>query len=184
MFTNQNNNQVGGDVIAGDKTVNIYAPIGLNELQKLYEQLKANGIGDTSNGSFSEKLQHYLSARTDGDVRGLHEKLAASGRLDQLDLATALKEGATKSIMRHQMSRTAQRIYVIILDELHTGFELIVKPYVEASESRASIDKRTLELLQGISALLGENVLEFTIKDLHGLLYFLGGNCHIRWDKC
>lgn len=184
MFTNQNNNSASGDIVGGNKIVNIYSPTGLGELQQLYEKLKANGIGESSHGNFSEKLQHYLSEKTDGDVRGLREKLKDSGRLDQLDFATALKEGATKAIMRHQMSRTAQRIYVIILDELHTGFELIVKPYVQADEDRASVDERTHELLQGISSLLGENILEFTIKDLHGLIYFLGGNCHIRWDKC
>lgn len=184
MFTNQNNNHAAGDIVGGNKTVNIYNPRGLGELNQLYEKLRADGIGDSSHGNFSEKLQHYLSVKTDGDVRGLLEKLTDSNRLDQLDFATSLKEGATKAIMRHQMSRTAQRIYVIILDELHTGFELMVKPYIQADENRASVDIRTYELLNGISDILGENVLEFTIKDLHGLLYFLGGNCHIRWDKC
>lgn len=184
MFTSQNNNNAHGDIIAGNKTVNIYKPSGSEELNKLYEKLKADGIGDRSPGTFSGKLQHYLSARTDGDVRGLEEKLSASNRLDQLDFALRLKEEATKSIMLQQMSRTAQRVYVIILDELHTGFELIVTPYIQSDETRAAIDERTRELLKGISELFGDNPLELTIKDLHGLLYFLGGNCHIRWDKC
>ncbi len=184
MFTSQSNNNAHGDIIAGNKTVNIYSPSGSEELNKLYEKLNANGIGDSSNGGFSEKLQHYLSINTDGDVRGLEEKLSASNRLDQLDSGMLLKERATKAIMRQQMSRTAQRIYVIILDELHTGFELIVTPYIQANESRAAIDERTRDLLKGVSELFGDNPLELTIRDLHGLLYFLGGNCHIRWDKC
>lgn len=184
MFTSQSNNNAQGDIIAGNKTVNIYNPSGSEELHKLYEKLKDNGVGDSSHGGFSEKLQHYLSANTDGDIRGLQEKLSASDRLDQLDFAMLLKERATKAIMRQQMSRTAQRIYVIILDELHTGFELIVTPYIQSGENRAAVDERTRDLLKGVAELFGENPLELTIKDLHGLLYFLGGNCHIRWDKC
>lgn len=184
MFTSQSNNNARGDIVAGNKTVNIYNPSGSEELNRLYEKLKENGVGDRSHGGFSEKLQHYLSSTTDGDVRGLEEKLSDSDRLDQLDLGMHLKESATKAIMRQQMSRTAQRIYVIILDELHTGFELIVKPYIQSGESRAAVDERTRDLLKGISELFGDNPLELTIKDLRGLLYFLGGNCHIRWDKC
>jgi hypothetical protein len=40
------------------------------------------------------------------------------------------------------------------------------------------------KVLAPTNAMLGENDLQITSIDVLGLLYFLGGNCHIRWDKC
>ncbi|RON55937.1 ABC-three component system protein [Pseudomonas frederiksbergensis] len=187
MFINQAKNQVSGDLIGGNKsetTINITGSQSPDELTLLYAKLKSNGSGDLSDGTFCEQLEHYLSAVTDGDVRGLAAKLEESGREDLLNFAMGLKERAAKSLMRYQTSRTAQRVYTIILDELHTSFMLSVTPVIQAGASRDEVDQRINLVLQQTKAMLGENILEFTVKDLLSLLYFLGGNCHIRWDKC
>lgn len=183
----QSDNFVGNDLIAGNKTENNFNFINassIDELTALYSRLKENGSGEPSNGNFCEQLEHYLSAKTDGDVRGLEEKLIQSGRQDQLDLAKELKERAAKAVMRYQSSRTAQRIYTILLDELHTNFTLSVTPTIQEGGSRREVDQCIQYVLQNTKSMLGENVLELTVKDLLALLYFLGGNCHIRWDKC
>ena len=125
-----------------------------------------------------------MSAATDGDVRGLEAKLRDSGRLEQLQSAAALKERAFKSIMKHQTSRTAQRIYTIVLSELHASFTLIVTPVIQDGAERAEVDQCINAILQATKNMLGENLLEFDVMDLLALLYYLGGNCHIRWDKC
>lgn len=189
MFTTQNNNNVTGDLVAGSKTENnntfiVNLPASTNELGILYAKLKLDGIGDISGDRFCDKLQHYLAARTDGDVRGLESKLKESDRLDQLEAATELKEFAAKAIMRRQTSLTAQRIFTIVLDELHTNFILTVTPAIQEGAGRREVDQCIQQVLQGTKSILGENVLEITSKDLLALLYFLGGNCHIRWDKC
>lgn len=186
MFVSQSNNQTSGDLVAGSKTAyNFFTSSGsTEELALLYAKLKTDGVGDPSGNSFSEKLQHYLAARTDGDVRGLEEKLKDSNRLDLLQLAKELKEFAAKSIVRRQGSHTAQRIFTIVLDELHTNFTLVVTPVIQSGASRQEVDLCISQVLQSTKGMLGENVLEITLKDLLGLLYFLGGNCHIRWDKC
>lgn len=183
----QSQNTVGGDLISGNKsetTFNLINAASINELSLLYSKLKKNGVGDASDGSFCEQLEHYLAAKTDGDVRGLEAKLIESGRADQLELAKELKERAAKAVMRHQTSRTAQRIYTIILDELHTNFTLSVTPAIQEGAGRREVDQCIQHVLQNTKSMLGENVLEMTVKDLFALLYFLGGNCHIRWDKC
>lgn len=191
MFTRQSNNDVGGDLVAGDKVDNRKTVINFvsnneagQELSILYSKLKADGVGDPSHGKFSEKLEHYMSAATDGDVRGLEAKLRDSGRLEQLQSAAALKERAFKSIMKHQTSRTAQRIYTIVLSELHASFTLIVTPVIQDGAERAEVDQCINAILQATKNMLGENLLEFDVMDLLALLYYLGGNCHIRWDKC
>jgi hypothetical protein len=93
------------------------------------------------------------------------------------------KEQAAKMVMRQQSSRVAQRIYTILLDELHTNYMLVVTPVIEAGGDRVVVDAAINGILHNICSMLGENFLEISVKDLLGLLYFLGGNCHIRWDK-
>ncbi|CAJ4165050.1 hypothetical protein LGM63_18420 [Burkholderia cepacia] len=193
MFTNQSNNEVnGGDLVAGDKVDNSTTTVihvtsngsASEELSKLYEKLKTDGIGDPSGGKFSEKLEHYMSSATDGDVRGLEKKLCESGRQDLLHAALSLKERAAKSIMKHQTSRTAQRIFTIVLTELHARFTLTVTPVIQQGLDRVAVDQCINTIIQGTQNVLGENVLELDAIDLLALLYYLGGNCHIRWDKC
>jgi len=192
VFTSQSHNDVEGDLVAGDKVDKSKTTViqlvsnggGSDELAALYEKLRADGIGDASHGKFSEKLQHYMSATTDGDIRGLEAKLLESGRGEQLRAATDLKERAFKSIMRYQTSRTAQRVFTIVLSELHARFTLTVTPVIQEGADRVAVDQCIHAILQATKSMLGENVLEFDVMDLFGLLYYLGGNCHIRWDKC
>ncbi|CAJ8168367.1 Uncharacterised protein [Burkholderia pseudomallei] len=192
MFTNQSNNEVSGDLVAGNKVDNRATTVihvtsngsASEELSKLYVKFKIDGVGDPSGGKFSEKLEHYMSAVTDGDVRGLEEKLLESGRDDLLHVALGLKERAAKSIMKHQTSRTAQRIFTIVLTELHARFTLTVTPVIQQGADRVAVDQCINAIIQGTQNMLGENVLELDAMDLLALLYYLGGNCHIRWDKC
>lgn len=185
---NQSDNVAQGDIIAGDKietTFNISPTVAvLNELSLLYAKMKNLDPEDDSGGVFCEQLEHYLSSEANSDVRGLEAKLTESGRQDLIETATRLKEKAVKSVMRRQSSRTAQRVYTLILSELHTNFELLVTPAIQDGATRADVDLRILNALNMTKNALGENALEFTARDLLGLLYFLGGNCHIRWDKC
>ena len=107
-----------GNVI---KTVNNYYPsASVEELALLYAKLRLDGIGDPSNNAFSHKLKHYLAVPTDGDVRGLEAKLRDSGRLDMLHFAMREKEAAVKMLMRYQSSRSAQRVFTILLGMLRS----------------------------------------------------------------
>ncbi|QQC63158.1 ABC-three component system protein [Paraburkholderia ginsengisoli] len=192
MFASQSHNDVGGDLVGRDKVDNSKTTViqlvtngaAGQELAALYEKLKADGVGDPSHGQISEKLEHYMSTTTDGDVRGLEAKLRDSGREEQLRAATDLKERAFKSIMKYQTSRTAQRVYTIVLSELHAAFTLTVTPVIQQGADRVAVDQCISAILQATKNMLGENVLEFDVMDLLALLYYLGGNCHIRWDKC
>lgn len=186
VFTNQSGNQAGRDFAGRDiynTDIRIVTQAAIEELAHLYEKMKADGIGDPSGNSFSRKLQHYMSSPTDGDVRGLEEKLRDSNRLDMLHFAMKEKESAVKLIMKFQSSKSAQRVYTILLDELHTIYMLTVTPVIEGGGDRQAVDLIISQALQTVKSMLGENFMEFTVKDLLGLLFFLAGNCHIRWDK-
>jgi hypothetical protein len=176
---------VGGDIVAGNKVENYFNLAGagpVEELARLYKKLEFDD--DPAALGFCEKLTHYMSAPTNASVIGLEEKLRESDRLDLLQFATMLKEDAAKAIMRRQTSMTAQRIYTIVLDELHTNFVLTVGAAIAGNAERAEVDAQTKRAVFATQGILGENVLQITAKDLLGFLFFLTGNCHIRWVRC
>lgn len=184
---NQSSNQVsgGGSVVAGNQynQVTNITRSSNKRLDRLYQSLTQESATPSAMG-FCEKLKHYLSSDTNPDIRSLESKLSDSDRSDMIFIAAELKEYACKAIMRYQSSKTAQEIYVLILDKIHTDFMLKVTPLIQSGADRVTVDAQTSNVLECISEMLGDNLLDLSEKDLLGLLYFLAGNCHIRWDKC
>lgn len=185
MSTEQSGNNVSnGSIVAGNQTIKNYAPQGANrEIQDLYERIK-RGESTAIDPKFCDEINHYMSLQPDIDVRGLDAKLNESNRSDLLLIAKQMKEKAAKSIMRHQTSKISQRIFVIILDQIHFDFMMKVTPLIQEDSHRTVVDNEIREIIDSLYSSLGENLLGLTVKDLLGLLFFLGGNCHIRWDKC
>ncbi|HEI8004584.1 TPA: hypothetical protein SLC38_001457 [Morganella morganii] len=185
-MTQQKGNKVdgGGSVVGRDQHNHYYASQGVSrELLDLYERLKKDGVGECST-EFCEKLNHYMTHQTETDVRGLDAKLRDSNRNDLLIAAQMMKEQATKAILRRQTSKTAQRIFVLILDRIYFDFIMKVTPLIQSDNDRVIVDDKISQIIDALYSTLGENLLELTAIDLLGLLFFLGGNCHIRWDKC
>ncbi|HUW50025.1 MAG TPA: ABC-three component system protein [Sulfuricella sp.] len=186
MFTNQSGNTVGGDLVGGNKytsTTNNFT--NQSPLARLYERLRTDNQSQPYFAQISEQLQHYCSAVTDGDVRGLEAKLSDSNRMDLIRVATKLKESAAKTVMKYQTSGIAQDILTHILAKLYTEFFLNVTPAIEAGAPRVDVDALISEkVLKPALEMLGDNDLMLTQADLLGLLFFLGGNCHVRWDPC
>ncbi|MBQ0960222.1 hypothetical protein KAK06_14805 [Ideonella sp. 4Y11] len=186
MFTSQSGNKADGDIVGGNQTktvTNVYA--SPSPLAKLYEKFRAASEGQPYIAQISEQLQHYCSVDTDGDVRGLDVKLTAADRQDLIRAASKLKEAATKIIMKWQTSGIAQDILTIILGQLYSAFLLNVTPAIEAGKSREEVDALINEkVIKPAADMLGDNDLMLSPADILGLLFYLGGNCHVRWDKC
>lgn len=173
-------------MVAGNQTKtihNVYMP--QSPLSRLYEKFRASEEGQIYVAKISEQLQHYCSLDEDGDIRGLEEKLTEANRQDLLRNATKLKEAAAKTIMKWQTSGVAQDILTYILGHIYSAFLLHVTPAIEGGNPRADVDALIEEkVIRPTAALLGDNDLMLTPADILGFLFFLGGNCHIRWDKC
>lgn len=187
VVSQKGNTTEDGDIVAGNQTKNVYNNILApnSPLAPLYERLRAERDSAPQMAQISDQLQHYCTATTDGDVRGLEAKLKAAGRTDLLRLACELKQTATKNLMKYQTSGVAQDILTHILAKLYMEFVLQVTPAVQAQASRQEVDSLISEkVVNATFAMLGDNDLNLTPADLLGLLFYLGGNCHIRWDPC
>lgn len=175
-------NHVGGDQ-AGRDIVKNYLPTltGMSRLIKEYgdEQGQVPQIA-----AFIQKLQHYYGAATEGDVRGLDDKLTAADRQDQMAYARRAKHNAAQFVLKHQSSLAAQKIITHLFSKLFTEFQNKVTPLIQTKTPRVTVDAAIQQVIDSGWLFLEENPLDIDYELLQGLLYFLGGNCHIRWDPC
>lgn len=184
MTIRQTENIAGGDIVGGNKTVTIVAPSAKGHIDVLNERYKAESGNAEGLSGFICELQHFWNRATDPDIRGLAAKLRESERSDIIHAGEVLKEKATMKIVKYQTSPSAQEIFVWALTEMYGRYLLEVTPRIQAGLGRPEIDTLINEkvidpVLQG----LGENVLHLYRDEIIGLMFFLAGNCHIRWDK-
>lgn len=155
------------------------------QIKLLCERLQREGVADTAATAteFIEDLQHYLDKPASEFGRTLAEKLADSQRAELVAFAQEAKERAMKKIMRFQSLRTAQEIFAYVLGELHTRFVLNVAPLVASKASRADVDAATQEkVISPVVDALGPSPLVLNQGAVLALLFYLAGNCHIKWD--
>ncbi|WP_343584006.1 ABC-three component system protein [Herbaspirillum sp.] len=179
-------NTVSGDLAARDiyKTTYINANT-TTAMTKLVEQYMAETLADKTLTDWTEKLEHFMSNEVNPDVRSLEEKLTVAGRSDLITSALKRKQAAYKAIMRQQGSRSAQTIYTFLMADIVVNFEQSVLPLVQASAPRNVVDTAMLEkVITPAVALLEQNPLMLDKMDIQSLVYFLAGNCYIRWDAC
>ncbi len=184
MFQSQSGNTAGGHIAGGNIVTNV-TTVAQSPLSALYSRLRDQDNLEQYTAKIADKLQHFCTISSDGDVRGLADKLNASNRADLLMMAKRLKEDAAKMVMRLQTSPIAQDIITLVLCKIYADFVMHVTPAVEAGATRQQVDAIVSEkVINTAMAMLGENDMMLTDADILGFVFFLGGNCHIRWDKC
>ena len=61
----------------------------------------------------------------------------------------------------------------------------MVLPLVQAGASQELVDAAMLEkVISPALQMLESNPLMLNKMDIQGLVYFLAGNCYVRWDAC
>ena len=178
-------NSAGRDVVGRDsiEQQHVYnlPPTALSRLYKIFRDDDEAG---KYTSKISDQLLHFCAIGS-ADVRGLEEKLLAGDRADLLIEGAELKQRAAKLIMRWQTSPVTQDIITHILAKIHGEYMLAVRPAIEAGATREQVDELIrVKVVAPTNEMLGDNDLGITMTDILGLMFFLGGNCHIRWDKC
>lgn len=178
MFTWLKNIKAGGDVVGRDKITNILpAPTQMDILSKKYIEEKTN---QQMTYVIIDELTHYRNESY--DIRDLAEKLEYAGFAYLIETGEELKEEVSKLIVRYQHYKSAQKIITYLLAEVESVFNARIK-----SELLNVKEETALKLLfrtyleKEIQDHLGENVLEIFHRQVHGMVYFLTGNCHLEW---
>jgi hypothetical protein len=183
-MSTQIGNRAERDVIGRDRIENHFHGGPVTTLSRLYQILRDDDRAANYTALIAEKLNHYCAAQS-ADVRGLEAKLTVSGRAYLVPSAVELKQSAAKLIMRWQTSPVTQDIITHVLAKIHHSFMFTVQPAIEGGASPMQVDQLINDkVIEPTCQMLGENDLGITTIDIAALLFFLGGNCHIRWDKC
>jgi len=183
----QIDNVVGGDLAGRDiYKVSNYAidpsrPTSMAKMiEKFKEEIKNNKVID----KIIDDLQHYSNPAPGDTLIGLEAKMEEGGRSDMIPFAKRTKELYYKKLTQYQFSETAQEIHVFLLAEVFTRFHNFIHPLMGSNLSQIQINEIIQDkIINPIQDILDENVLRLYSAEINGMLYFLTGNCHIRWIK-
>ena len=149
------------------------------KLQAMIAQLDEESE-EAFRGFVEELLQYKESAQ--GTIIGLEGKLVEAKREDDLQRALQGKERFAKKVFKNQLSPGVQRVYAEILGILCVSFRYKVLPMIRAGEGQVKVDCFLYdEIICKINEEVGYSVLKIGIQDIVDMLYYLTGNCHVRW---
>lgn len=186
---NQSGNVSGGNITGRDSydysTTNYnygHTP-GVAVLTSLYERYKDDIANDRKLKANIEKFDYYTSPFK-GDVIGLEAKLANGGFEDIVEFAKEAKEAFHKQLYRNQFFETAQIINCHLLSIVQSYFETYIRPKIRSGMKQEEVLVLVQEkIVTPLLGELGENSLNLVMIDIQGMVYFLTGNCHIKWER-
>ena len=184
----QSNNEVKGDLAGNDinkPTYNIGRTFigGKSQLEKLYDRLENERKSSIIFSEIVDDLLHYKKNADENEFIGLEKKLENGNRTSYLNFAEKSKEKFAKKLLRNEHSETAQLIYAFLLAKVYSSFEFNVAPRIKENHPEIFINELVSEfIIRPLEDILGENLLSIYDDDINGMIYFLTGNCHIKWD--
>jgi len=148
---------------------------------KYHEEKKAGT--DSPFLGYIKKLEHYSTA-VDAMVSDLSSKLTDGGFENDIDWALQFKENYAKLLEENKFSLASQHIHVFLLAKVIVLFNQFIVDGIRSKmpkqETKQLLVKKVIE---PIEELVGgdDNVLELYSDDINGMIYFLTGNCHLKW---
>lgn len=170
---------IGGDFVGRDKNVYNAEPTQLMLLQEEYQEELKNKQECTK---MIDELNHYNTKKS--EICDLEDKLNAAGYSSLILFyeAKQLKELVSMLILKYQHYRSAQKIIVFLLSDVHSIFQCEIKPHIINKENEVEILRLIhIHIESTLSKKLGINALEIYNRHLQGMVFFLTGNCHLEW---
>jgi|TARA_B110000240_G_C13368061_1_gene396963 hypothetical protein len=179
---------VGGNLAGRDYTdksisvVNNYQSRS-TYLEDLYNRYEKEKVSNPEFRELCEELD-YLNSVIDNDVIGLEKKLENGGREKLLDYALDVKDRFHRKLMKtSQYSAIAQDINVFLLTKVRSSFMREIYTLICQNESEERINFLITErIIKPVQEDLGINLFRYNEDDIMGMIFFLTGNCHIKWN--
>lgn len=179
--------QGNGDVAARDINKNYFygrvSTGGQSQLEKLYERLEKERERSPIFNDVIEELLHYKNNASNTEIIGLEAKLINGNRQSYLEFAEKVKEKFTRKLVKNEYSETAQLIFAFLLAKVYSNFETFISPQLNQGHPEEYINNLVIsQIINPIEEILGDNLLRIYTDDINGMIYFLTGNCHIKWN--
>lgn len=181
--TVQKYNVVSGDLVGRDK-IEIHThnhPKPESTRQELVSRIQKELEQNSEIKKIVSKLEHFNTPVEGEIVIGLEAKLK-EGRQDKIyPYAKQAKETFAKKLNSHLFSETAQMILARLLAEIYARFHRHVTPQLNTLSQEQIADLVQEKVLNPLKSEVEAEVLELYADEIDGMLYFLTGNCHIKW---
>jgi uncharacterized membrane protein YheB (UPF0754 family) len=183
---NLENVNAGRDIVFGNKeTHHHFNEKNKNRLACLFEKL--NGEFDNSEeiSGWIDDLNRYIIPR---DVIGFEQKMTDGNREDLIEDALWLKEEYYKKLSKYQLYQSAQKIQAQLLASILEKFRNNITPLIRDNADNITISNAiSTQIVNPIMVLLEQegvedNLLGFSATDIEGMIYYLTGRCHIKWN--
>lgn len=178
---NSNNSisDVDGNVHIGD---NFYPEGSVSGFRK--KVLSAINSKETVDTYFRD-LELLIRGKTEEHTIGLERKLTNGGFDSIVERALETKEKFVLVLEKSQFSIGYQKIIYAAIDEAISKFTYSIRPMIDKGESKdvilGMISEKIFDSLFNDVADLEE--FTFDKASIEGLVYFLTGNCLLRWAK-
>lgn len=172
----RDDNSVTNNYMNGtQKTISAIADMYLRILENSDQH-----INDDTYEDVKDSLFRYRNPKS--EIKDLSKKLMEADRSELIEDALELKESTIKLMTRYEASNSGQFILVHILSTIASKHKAFVVPAIKDKLSRATVDAiidtqvigNALEILNGTNR-------SITSEKMYGLMYYLAGNCHIKW---
>ena len=153
-------------------------------LSGLYEKFQKEKEADPELKAICDELDYFNSQVKDDEIIGLDAKLTNANKLPTvIRYAKYAKEKFHKKLMlTSQYSIAAQDINVYILSKIHRSFLMEIYSVICNGENESKIQALITErIINPVKAELGSNLFKYDEDDIMGMIFFLTGNCHIKW---
>jgi hypothetical protein len=183
--TSIQDSSIDGKVVGRDDyslTINTSYEQRSKYLEDLYEKAQREISENKELREFCEDFDYINSGK---DVIGLEEKLKNGNRENLIDWAKETKEMFHKKLFKSaQLSFSAQQINAYILSNIKRTFIEEVYVLICNNTPQEQINMVITErIIKPIKAELGINLFQYNDADIQGMIYFLTGNCHIKWNN-
>lgn len=154
-------------------------------LASLFEKLNSECENNEKIIGWIDDLYRYTVQR---DVIGLEQKLLEGNRKDLIDDAIWLKEEYYKKLTKYQLYQSAQKIQAHLMASILERFRNKIYPLIISEADEVTIGAAiSNEIVNPLVALieqegLEDNILGFSATDIEGMIYYLTGRCHIKWN--
>jgi uncharacterized membrane-anchored protein len=179
--------QVGGDFTGRDKNIYNFPTKQAQTayVKDLYKRFEKEKRENPEFKDICEELNYYISQNGKEGIIGLENKLEAGNRHILVRYAKEVKEQFHKKLLKvSQYSLVAQDINVHILAKVRSAFVMEIYSLILEGKSQESINLLIRErIINPIMTELGINIFKYTEDDIMGMIFFLTGNCHIKWTK-
>ncbi len=170
--------QAGGDIVFEGQQKS------KTKLSVLFDRLNIEFNEDDIISHIISDLESYT---TDTDVIGLEEKIKKGGREKYLTNFIWMKQEYRKKLEKYQNYPSAQKIHTLILADVLHKFNTYLVPLLESNPTeeqiRLAISNQIVEPVYKIIDEEGcDDVMGLSKTDVHGMIYYLTGKCHIKWD--